>query len=68
MHISGTEPLSVILSQTKLLKRVNKECPKIPKQVEAKKGSNPTLLQYQSIFNTDNFDALKALLINLCRP
>ena len=37
MRISGTEPSSVILSQTKLFKRVDKGCPKIPKQAEAKR-------------------------------
>ena len=35
--------------------------PKVPKQAEAKKGwcNIPTKLQFISILNTDNFDALK---------
>ena len=35
-RISGTEPSSVILSQTKKFKKVEKWCPKVPKQVKAK--------------------------------
>ena len=31
MHISGTEPSSVILSQTKLFKKMKKDAPKVPK-------------------------------------
>ena len=36
MHISGTEPQSLILSQTKKFKMVKSDTAKVPKQVEAK--------------------------------
>ena len=62
MRISGTEPTSVNLSQTKYFKSWN-VMPKMPKQAEAK-----TKLQFQSIFNTENFYALKTLRINGSRP
>ena len=37
MRISGTEPLSMILSQTMKLKRLKSDAPKVPKQAEAKR-------------------------------
>ena len=39
MHISGTEPTSVILSQTKLFKKLKSDIQKVPKQVNAILGS-----------------------------
>ena len=51
MRISGTEPSSVILSQTKLFKDMESEVPKVSKQAESQKGlcNKPTELQFQSI-------------------
>ena len=37
MRISGTEPSSVILSQTKKFKKLKSDDPKVPKQAEAKR-------------------------------
>ena len=37
MRISGTEPSSVILSQTKSFQNLNIDTPKVPKQAEAKR-------------------------------
>ena len=37
MRISGTEPLSVILSQTKSFKKLKSDTPKLSKQAEAKR-------------------------------
>ena len=37
MRISGTEPSSVILSQTKYLKNVKNDAQKLPKQAKAKR-------------------------------
>ena len=37
MHISGTEPSSVILSQTKWFKKLKSDVPKLPKQAKAKR-------------------------------
>ena len=37
MHISGTEPSSVILNQTCILKKLKSNDPKMPKQTEAKR-------------------------------
>ena len=44
--------------------------PKMPKQAEAKRNGviNPQKLQFQLIFNTVNFDALKTLRINRSPP
>ena len=36
MRISGTEPLSVILSQTMKFKKLNSDYPEVLKQAEAK--------------------------------
>ena len=50
MRISGTEPSSVILSQTKYLKR-RKVCPKSAETSSSHKGwcNKPTKLQFLSI-------------------
>ena len=47
MRISGTEPSSVISSQTKQFKKMKSDAPKVPKQAKAKKGwcNKPTKLQ-----------------------
>ena len=37
MRISGTEPSSVILSQTMKIKKLKSDDPKVPKQDEAKR-------------------------------
>ena len=37
MSISGTEPSSVILSQTKQFKKVESDVPNVPKQAETKR-------------------------------
>ena len=37
MRISGTEPSSVILSQTMKLEKLKSDDPKVPKQAEAKR-------------------------------
>ena len=37
MHISGTQPLSVILSQTRKFQKSESDIQKIPKQDEAKR-------------------------------
>ena len=60
MRISGTEPSSVILGETcsiKMWKVMTEKC--INKL-------NPKF-QFQSIFNTENFDALQTLRINQSR-
>ena len=51
MRNSGTEPSSVILSQTKKFQKLRSDAPKCQKQAEAKKGwsNKPTKLQFQSI-------------------
>ena len=43
---------------------------KVPKQAGTKKGwcNKPTKFQFQSILNTENFDALQMLRINRSRP
>ena len=37
MHISGTEPTSVVLSQTKYFKKLQSDNFKVPKEREAKR-------------------------------
>ena len=58
MRISGTEPSSVILSQTnKVILKVDKWCPNIPKQaVQAKRDGviNPQNYNFNQ-FCTENF-------------
>ena len=50
MRILGTEPSSVILSQTMKFKKLKSDDPKVPKQAEAKRdGNKPTKLQFQTI-------------------
>ena len=60
MRISGTEPSSVILSQTMYFEKSKRDALKVPKQAEAIRDGviNPKKLQFQQII-TDNFDALK---------
>ena len=60
MRISGTEPSSVIISQTMWFKKVDKWCPKLPKQAEAKRDGVMNPQNTISInFKTANFNALK---------
>ena len=65
MRISGTDPSSVILSQTKLFKKLKSDAQKVPKQAEAKRDGaiNPQNYNFSHFFyfNTENFDALKML-------
>ena len=51
MRISGTEPSSVILSQTVKFKKLKSDDQKLPKQAEAKRDGeiNPKKLQFQTI-------------------
>ena len=60
MRISGTEPSSVILSQNKVIQKVEKWCPKSVKSSLSQMGwcNKPTKLKFQSILK-QNFDALK---------
>ena len=53
MRISGTEPSSVILSQTKLFKKVVKWCRNKPKQAEAKRDGviNPQNNNFNQFFS-----------------
>ena len=69
MHISGTEPSSVILSQTSSRKVENND-QKVTKQAEAKMDGviNPQNLQFQIILNKGNFDALQTLRTSRSRP
>ena len=65
MLISGNEPSSVILCQTKWFQKL-KMIAESAKQAEAKRDG---LISQQSYnFITDNFDAQKALRINRSRP
>ena len=61
LRIAGTEPSSVILSQTMKFKRLKSDDPKVPKQAEAKRDGviNPQKLHFLNNFKTENFDALK---------
>ena len=69
MRISGTEPASVILSQTKKLKNLKSDVPKISKQAEAKKDGviNPDKISILINFIPENVDALKTIRINRSR-
>ena len=51
MRISGTEPSSVILSQTKQFKKVETRCQNSAKTSKSQNGwrNKPTKLQFQSI-------------------
>ena len=63
MRISGTEPSSVILSQTMTFKKLKRYEPKVPKQAEPKCHWDSVINHKMIIsinFNTDNFDALNA--------
>ena len=61
MHISGTEPSSVILSQTVKFKKLKSDDQKLPNQAKAKRDGviNPQNYTISNNFNTKNFDALK---------
>ena len=61
MRMSGTEPSSVIIRQRKKFEMLKRDDQKCQKQDEAKSDGviNPTKLQFQSILNTKNLDALK---------
>ena len=48
MRISGTKPSSVILNQTKLFQKLERDDPKVPKQAEVKRDGviNPHNYMY----------------------
>ena len=50
MHISGTEPSSVILSQKRNFQKLKRDVLNVPKQAEAKRDG---------VINAENLDALK---------
>ena len=60
MHISGTEPSSVILSQKRNFQKLKRYVLNAPKQAEAKRDGviNPQNYNFRS-FQHGNFDALK---------
>ena len=69
MRISGNEPSSVILSQTKWFQKLKNYCPKVPKQAEAKRDGVINPQNYNFIqFYTEKFNALKTLRMNQSRP
>ena len=49
MRISGTEPSSVILSQTKYFKKLKSDAKKLPKQASAKRDGVKTPRHYNFI-------------------
>ena len=65
MRISGTEPSSVILSQTKQFKKKKSDPPKVPNHAQAKGDGVINPQNYNFInFNSENSDGLKTLRIN----
>ena len=68
MRISGTEPSSVILSQTKLFKKMKSDAPKVPKEAKAKRDGKINNITISINFNSENFDALKTLRLKRSRP
>ena len=60
MRIPGTEPSSVILSQTKYFKTLRNDAQTLPKQAKAKRDGviNPQNFNFNQL-NAENFDALK---------
>ena len=69
MRISGTEPSSVILSQTSSLKRLKSNYQKVPTQAEAKRDDviYPQSYNFNQFLNTENVDALRTLRIDRSR-
>ena len=60
MRISGTEPSSMILSQTKYFKNLKNDAQKLPKQAKAKRNGVIThKITISFNYNSENFDALK---------
>ena len=65
MRISGTEPSSVILSQTMKFKKLNSDGPKVPKQAEAKRDVTHVIMisdDLSHFSNMYNLSILKYLL------
>ena len=52
MRISGNEPSSVILRQTKMVSKVENNCRKVPKQAEAKRDG---------VINSQNYNFIQFL-------
>ena len=70
MRISGTEPSSVILSQTCSIKKLKINVQKVPKQAETKRDGviNPQNYNFNQFETRKIFDALQTLRINRSRP
>ena len=60
MRISGTEPLSVILSQTEKYQKMKSDIPKVPKQYKAKRDG---VINPQN-YNFSQFITRKILLLS----
>ena len=59
MRISGTEPSSVILSQSNYFQKLKRDVPNVPKQAEARRDGVIDPQNYNFNFKTEHFDALK---------
>ena len=78
MHISGTEPSSMILSQKRNFQKLKRDVPNVPKQAEAKRDGviNPPKIQFQTILtrkilvlsNATNQEKLTVELGYMCPP
>ena len=69
MRISGTEPSSMILSQTKQFKKFQMHNQQVPKQVEAKRdGVVNRQITISNNFKHGNFLCSQTLRINRSRP
>ena len=69
MRISGNEPSSVILRQTKWFQTLEMLTRKCQKQAEAKRDGVINPQNYNcNQFYTENFDALQTLRINRSQP
>ena len=68
MHISGTEPSSVILSQTMQFKKLKSDGLKVPKQAEAKRDGviNPQYYNFKQFLH-GKFRCSHTLRINRSR-
>ena len=65
MRISGNEPSSVILSQTRQFPKLQSDAQNMPNLAEAKRDGVINPQKYNmNHFNTEHFDALKTLQIN----
>ena len=69
MRISGTEPSSVILSQTMKFKKLKSDDPKVPKQAEAKRDGviNPQNYNFKQFYH-GKYRCSQTLRVNRIRP